>query len=304
MGPTIIVHGGAKEIPPEQQAAHREGCHRAAEAGWAVLEGGGSAVDAVEAAIRVLEDDPTFNAGYGAELNADGDPQMDASIMDGATLEVGAVAFLEGVKNPISVARLLLREEEVLITGDGAHRFAAEKGAELCPKEALITEARRKEWEAQRFPPSKANNTVGCVALDKDGHVAAGASTGGLGGNRRGRVGDSPQVGCGFYADDPCGGAALTGDGEAIARVVLAKSAVDLLCGLYFPEEVARKSILKLDQRVQGEGGIILVDREGRIGWAHNSAHMAVAYRTSQDQEVRAYVQKQQEAKEGARYLG
>lgn len=290
----IIVHGGAKEIPLNEQPAHREGCHRAAEAGWAVLQKGGKALDAVEAAIRLLEDDPTFNAGYGSDLNKDGEVQMDAGLMDGATLKAGAVGFIQGVWHPISVARKVYESQEVLITGDGARRFAEEQGAELCDKDALITEKARKQWEEQIG--GKQNNTVGCVALDTNGNLAVGASTGGTGGNRRGRLGDTPQLGCGFYADNERGGCSNTGDGESIARVVLAKSAIEMLGGELTPDEVAHRAMQILGGRTEGDGGCILIDRQGRIGWAHSSANIAVAYRTADMTEACAYTAKSEEA--------
>lgn len=288
----LIVHGGAKEIPAEQHDAHREGCRRAAEAGYAVLQKGGSAVDAVETAIRALEDDPTFNAGYGAELNADGEVQTDAGLMVGDSLKAGAVAFVQRVRNPIGLARKVLECGEVLLVGDGAERFAVEQGIELCANESLITAERRKEWEEKSV--AKDNDTVGCVALDGAGHLAAGASTGGTGGNRRGRVGDSPQLGCGFYADDERGGCSMTGDGEQIAKVVLAKSTVDRLERAE-PEEAIQESLRILERRTKGEAGCIAIRRDGPIGWGHNSVHMAVAYRTEAMPEATAYVSKEEE---------
>lgn len=296
ISPVIIVHGGAKEIPEEEKPAHREGCKRAAEAGWAVLQGGGKAIDAVEAAIRVLEDDPTFNAGYGSDLNKDGEVQMDANIMEGSSLKAGAVGFIQGVWHPISVARQVFESESVILVGDGAHRFAEEQNAELCDKDALITEKARKKWEEESA--GKENNTVGCVALDTDGHLAAGASTGGTGGNPRGRLGDTPMVGCGIYVDDRCGGCSNTGDGESIAKVVLAKAAVDMLDGELSPDEVAHRAMAILGSRTEGDGGCILIDRKGRIGWGHNSADIAVAYRNSEMSEALAFTRKSEEAQE------
>lgn len=295
---SIIVHGGAKEVPPEKEQANREGCLNAASAGWAVLERGGSAVEAVEVAIRVLEDDPTFNAGYGADLNAEGEVQMDAALMDGKELKAGAVGFAQEVRHPISVAKKVFENGLVFLAGDGADQFAEEKGAELCRNEELITEEARKKWEeAQKGgQQSKANNTVGCVALDNKGNIAAGASTGGTGNNPRGRVGDTPQIGCGVYADNESGGCALTGDGEAIARVVLAKTAVDLMNHASSPDESARHAIVTLQTRAQGEGGCILMDPTGRVGWFHNSSHMPVAYRTEGMDHTSACLCKEEEA--------
>jgi len=185
----IIVHGGAKEIAPEKAQANRDGCRRAAEAGWAVLSGGGSAVEAVVAAMRVLEADPTFNAGIGATPNPDGVVRLDAGIMEGEGLQAGALACLEGVRHPITVARRRLERPEVLLVAEHARSFAAEAcPAELCDNEELKPEAAQ-----------DGKDTVGAVALDARGLVAAGTSTGGLGDSLVGRVGDSPQVGAGFY---------------------------------------------------------------------------------------------------------
>lgn len=291
--PAIIVHGGAKTIPAEKREAHREGCRRAAEAGWEVLTEGGSALDAVVTAIRVLEADPTFNAGYGAELNGDGEVQMDAGLMEGETLRGGAVAFVQGVRHPISLARRVMEDGEVLLAGDGALRFAQEQGIELCPKEALITPERLQEWEDKSA--GKENDTVGCVALDVEGRLAAGASTGGTGGNRRGRVGDSPQMGSGFYADDELGACSMTGDGEQIARVVLAKRVVDSLGGSMVPDEVMREALRHLERRTEGEAGGIIIDRHGLIGWEHNSEHMAVAFRNEAMPAADAFIGKEEE---------
>jgi beta-aspartyl-peptidase (threonine type) len=292
----IIVHGGAKTIPIEQHEAHREGCRRAAEAGWEVLAAGGSALDAAVTAIRALEADPTFNAGYGADLNIDGEVQLDAGLIEGTELRAGAVAFVQGVRHPISLARAILEDGEVLMAGDGAYLFAKEKGVELCPKEALITAERLQEWEEKAG--GSENDTVGCVALDSEGRLAAGASTGGTGGtggNRRGRVGDSPQLGCGFYADDELGGCSMTGDGEQIARVVLAKRVVDSLGGSKVPDEVMRDALRHLERRTQGEAGGIVLDRHGLIGWEHNSDHMAVAFRNEAMASADAFISKEEE---------
>jgi L-asparaginase / beta-aspartyl-peptidase len=293
----LIVHGGAKEVKPEEEEANRLGCVRATEAGWRILDSGGGALEAVEAAIRVLEADPTYNAGYGSELNADGEVQMDASIMEGRNLGAGAVAFIQGVRHPISVAYKVLHSEEVFLAGDGAYRFAAEVGAELCSNSSLITAKKQKAWRNKKA--EKANNTVGCVALDSQGLIAAGASTGGTGMNRRGRVGDTPQIGCGVYADCLCGGATMTGDGEQIARLVLAKMAVDRLADVS-PDQAAFQCIHKLQTRTGGEAGCILIDKEGRIGWYHNSSHMPIAYCSSDLKEIRCYLSKPEERAEAA----
>ncbi|GGO24627.1 isoaspartyl peptidase/L-asparaginase family protein [Deinococcus humi] len=283
---TIIVHGGAHEVPSEKRSASRAGCLAALRAGREVLTGGGTAVEAVEAALRVLEDDPTFNAGYGSALNSDGAVEMDASLMDGATLDVGAVSGLKGVRHPISVARSLLREKETLLIADGARRFAVERRAELCDPQDLISP---KQQEALAE-----HDTVGCVALDTAGHLAAGASTGGLSGQRAGRVGDTPQCGCGFYAEDGVGAVALTGEGESLARMMTAARIIHRLPG-QTPDDVVQGVLEEMRRRVGGDAGGIAVTPEGKAGWWHNSPHMPVAYQHSGLNEPQVYLAKAEE---------
>ena len=300
MNVAIVVHGGAHAVPPEKVPASKEGCIAAAGAGWDVLVRGGSALDAVEAAIRVLEEDPTFNAGFGSELNTEGKVQMDAALMDGTTLAAGAVGAIEGVRHPISVARKVLEAEPVLLVADGARRFAADQGAELCDPSEMISDEKRREWEqaAQAEKNSggkKGHDTVGCVALDRNGNLATGTSTGGTNTNQPGRIGDSPLVGCGLYADGEWGACSMTGDGESIVRVVLAKTTVDLLRDDCHPEQAAQRAMDILQKRVDGRAGCILLDRNGRIGWAHNEPNMPVAYRTEDMDAPRAFVHKNEE---------
>ena len=300
MNLVIMVHGGAKEIPGDEAEAHKKGCLQATQAGWEVLARGGSALDAVETAVRVLEDDPTFNAGFGSELNADGEAEMDAALMDGATLAAGAVGAIQGVCHPISVARRVLEAEPVLLVAEGARRFARSQGAELCDPSELISDEKRREWERKRAAGQRAgHDTVGCVALDGDGNLAAGTSTGGTNTNPPGRLGDSPLPGCGLYADGTLGACSMTGDGESIARVVLAKTAVDLLDGGRHPDAAAQRAMDVLRERVDGRAGCILIDTACRIGWAHNEPNIAVAYRTSAMDAPRAFVHKDEESREG-----
>jgi beta-aspartyl-peptidase (threonine type) len=270
----LIVHGGAKEIAPEREDANRRGCLEALTAGRAILEQGGPAVEAVEAAIQVLESDPTFNAGYGSDLNADGEVEMDAALMDGSNLAIGAVAAIQGVRHPISVARRMLGEPPTLLVGEGARRFAAGQGAELCEPGELIP-ARPSGSEKKAHD----HDTVGCVALDSSGQIAAGTSTGGLNETLPGRVGDSPLPGCGFYADNAAGGVAFSGDGESINRVLLAARVMQALERGEPPQAGIEASLTHL-ARVGGEAGGIVLDRFGRVGWAHNSSHFAVAWVT------------------------
>jgi len=280
----IVVHGGAKTIPPEQADAHRKGCLTALQAGRTVLEFGGQAVDAVETAIRVLETDPTFNAGYGSVLTTDRTVEMDSGLMDGETLDVGAVAGIRGVAHPISVARLLLADERTLLQGDGAWQFAKESQAELCAPDALISEERAKE----------ASDTVGCVALDIYGHLAAGTSTGGLSGQPPGRVGDSPLAGCGFYAENGRGAVALSGDGERITRFMVSGRVMTAL-GTASPSEVIATVAAAMGERVGGEVGGVVIDGAGRLGWAHTSDHFAVGYQTGTMDGPVVYLSKQEE---------
>lgn len=290
----IIVHGGAHAVPDEEIAPHKAGCTAAVQAGWQVLKNGGSALDAVEAAIRVLEDDPTFNAGYGSELNADGEVETDAAIMNGADLQAGGVGAIKGVRHPISVARKVLESPSVLLVGQGAYRFAQEVGAELCDQQELASEKQRRKWEAkqQASTQSASSDTVGCVALDAQGNLAAGTSTGGTNENAAGRIGDSPLIGCGLYADGELGACSLTGDGESITRVVLAKTAVDLLQGERHPEEATAMAMDVLARRAGGEGGCIMIDRQGHIGWAHNAENMSCAIMSTEMEVPQAFVKK------------
>jgi beta-aspartyl-peptidase (threonine type) len=287
MGPSLIVHGGAWDIPDELREAHQAGCRAALMAGWSVLRDGGHALDAVEAAIRVMEDDPALNAGTGAVLNAAGEVQLDASIMDGAQLRAGAVAAVQGIKNPISLARLVLESDNVFLVGEGAVQFGRSSGMGLCNPRELVVERELRSWEARRGEMDVGQavgsrtvvaDTVGAVAVDSRGDLAAGDSTGGTPFKHPGRVGDSPLIGCGIYADNCVGGAACTGWGESITRVVLAKSALTLLEEGRSVQEAATRAVGLLKDRVAGRGGVILVDSNGDVGYAFNTAAMARGY--------------------------
>ena len=290
MTPTIIVHGGAKTITDDKVAANNAGCTAAVEAGWAVLISGGSAAEAVEAAIRVLESDQTFNAGLGATLNSDGEVELDAAIMEGS-LSWGAVAAVQGIRHPISVARKVMDDKPRLLVARGGERFAVDCGAEMCKKDDLIADEQWQEWKEDQEVIDRPN-TVGCVALDASGILAAGTSTGGTTKQQQGRVGDTALVGCGLYADNKIGGCSTTGDGESIIPVVLAKTAIDFLSGDRHPDEAAQMAIDTLISKVKGEAGCILIDREGRVGWAYNSSHMACAYMTEGQDKVAAFTKK------------
>ena len=269
MKPAIIVHGGAGTVEDARRAACLAGVERAAAAGWAVLERGGSALDAVEAATRVMEDDPAFNAGYGGVLNRLGILETDACIMDGK-LRAGAVGAVPWMRHPISLARQLLDEgEHVLLVGGGALLYAREHGFDAEAPETLITprsKARHEQARAEHARMNTTGDTVGAVAVDAHGQLAAATSTGGINWKRAGRVGDSPLPGCGNYADEQSGAASATGHGESIIRVVMCKSACDRLRAGLHPDEAAQKSVAELVERTGGEAGIILVDQHGRIG--------------------------------------
>ncbi|MDO9363116.1 MAG: isoaspartyl peptidase/L-asparaginase family protein [Sphingopyxis sp.] len=266
---SIIVHGGAKAISPSDAEAHRQGCARAAERGAEILARGGSAVDAARRAVAMLEDDPTFNAGHGSVANAAGDIEMDAGIMDGATLAIGAVAAVVRIHNPIDAAAAMLGEPPILLVGKGAERFAYKKGLRCTPPTGAST------------PPEKpGHDTVGCVARDRAGHIAAATSTGGIAGTLPGRVGDAPLPGCGFYADDKVGGVSLSGDGEAIARTLLGARIVRAMEDRR--AALAAQDIHEPMQRLGAEAGVIAIDAAGRIGAAHNSENFAVAFGSSE----------------------
>jgi beta-aspartyl-peptidase (threonine type) len=285
--PALVVHGGAWEIPVVARKACRAGCRRAFDAGQQILDAGGSSIDAVEAAIVALEEDPVFDAGFGSHLNLRGRVQLDAILMDGSTLDAGAVAAVERIRNPIRLARRVLQASpHVLLAAEGAEEFAREQGMPLCRQEDLITESQRAAWQqccdaghtsAAHF--AGRHGTVGAVAVDASGRIAAGTSTGGTCCKYPGRVGDSPLIGCGCYADDEVGGASSTGWGEAIMKIVMAKTAIDWLRAGDPPQEVADRSIRLLADRAHGTGGLILIDRQGRIGTSFSTSRMAFAYR-------------------------
>ncbi len=304
MKPSLIVHGGAWDIPDESVDACKAGCQRALAAGWSILSSGGSALDAVEAAIVALEDDPVFDAGFGSHLTLDGHVECDAIVMDGATLRAGSVTTLRHIRNPIRLARQVLENcPHMMLAGEGAERFAVEQGLTLCAPEELIAEAERDAWlkcssskHAVAHHRGHEQGTVGAVALDRDGRLFAATSTGGTCCKLPGRVGDSPLIGCGCYADVEAGGVSCTGYGEAIMKVVLAKTAADFLrrpvgsdpnpSPSILPKPstpdvaslAAREAVGILANRTHATGGLILLDRKGNPGFAFNTPRMAYAY--------------------------
>lgn len=279
---TLIVHGGGGDIPTETHQAHVEGCRNAADAGWAVLVRGGPALEAVEAAVRVLEDDPTFDAGYGSFPNTAGEIELDAIIMDGRDLNFGAVAAVQRVRHPVTLARLVMTESEhAMLVGAGAESFAHQHGLPTCSTEELLAEAELDRWRAAQADAgpldAAPSDTVGAVALDAQGNLAAATSTGGTFNKLPGRVGDSPLVGCGAYADNRTGAASATGLGEALMKVVISKAACDFIARGMSAQEAADAAIALLAERTMVQGGLIVLDRLGRIGIAHSTPYIAHA---------------------------
>jgi L-asparaginase / beta-aspartyl-peptidase len=278
---SLIVHGGAGDWSAEdgEGEALVAVCGAAARAGFEILRAGGSALDAATAAVVVLEDDPQFNAGTGSALTADGDVECDASVMCGDG-RAGAVGALRDMKNPILLARLVMEKTpHVLLVGSGAAAFAAECGLPPVGPEALVTERMRGKWRAAvaRAAAAPSGGTVGCVARDAAGRLAAATSTGGMMLKRRGRVGDSAVIGAGTYADDGAGAVSCTGHGEAFIKAAAANQAVEALRAGRSPTEAATE-VLPLVRRHGGSGGLICVDRAGRIGLAFDTPRMAHAW--------------------------
>jgi beta-aspartyl-peptidase (threonine type) len=313
--PVLLVHGGAWAIPEDAKVAHETGVRHALEAGHTVLARGGSSVDAVEAAVTVLENDPTFDAGRGSFLTSDGRVQLDALLMDGGRMKAGGVACVERLRNPIQAARLVLEKSpHVYFVGEGAESFASSHGMKLIENGELVLERERERlsFAQQRqaagladitfsgpesdahpalhddkspetaFPQQGGENptqwshdTVGAVALDCHGNLAAATSTGGTLNKTPGRVGDSSLIGCGCYADNLSAAVSLTGWGEPIMKLVLGKWAVDRVALGESPETAASEAIAYLFNRLGGHGGIILLGPDGRFGIAHNTPGMA-----------------------------
>ena len=295
-------------MPDDMVDAHIHGVNNALATGWRVLEHGGTALDAVEEAVVIMEDDETFDAGRGSFLNRDGKVQLDALIMDGATLRAGGVGCVERLRNPVRAARKILSESpHVFFVAEGAERFAAEHGIELCQNEDLIIPReveRLREYQAKvratrelsnspdaremghpmgsemfegAHDPSISHDTVGAVALDRNGNIAAATSTGGTLNKAPGRLGDSSLIGCGCYASNESAAVSTTGWGEPIMKLVLAKWTADRISAGNLPEWSALEAMNYLKQRLNGHGGIIVLNPEGHIGIAHNTPRMAWA---------------------------
>lgn len=292
---SLVVHGGAWDIPDDMVDLHRDGVHRALKAGWRILSKGGSAVEAVEAAIVIMEDDETFDAGRGSFINQVGEVELDASIMDGRSFKAGAIAAVQNVKNPITLARKIMDESEhVLLVGMGATRFAREHGVKTCGQDDLITDRELERWRETQGRKSFVTkdafrrkqvpvDTVGAVAFDQSGNIASGTSTGGTPNKHPGRVGDSPLIGCGTYADNAVGGVSTTGWGESMIKVVMAKSVIEFMeRNGGDPEAAVKDGISVLERKAQGYGGLIAINSTGKIGIAYNTPRMARAYINSE----------------------
>ncbi len=281
---TIVVHGGAWNIPENLVGDSIKGVEDATKIGWEILENGGSALDAVEAAVMNLEDNPTFDAGIGSVLTENGEIEMDAMIMDGKFLNAGAVAGIRDIKNPIHLARLVMEHtDHVMLIGEGAMRFAKEMKVPRISQELLLTDEALAAWNKYRqFKKAvstffSGHDTVGAVAIDQEGNLAAATSTGGITGKKPGRVGDSPIIGAGGYADNRIGAASATGHGESILKVVLSRQALFYVQQGVSVIAAAKKALSMMKARVNGHGGLILVDVLGNYAAQFNTEKMAWA---------------------------
>ena len=269
----LIVHGGAGPVPESELADRQAAVERALEAGWERI--GAGALEAAVAAVRHMEDEPLLNAGIGACLNADGEVELDAGVMDGRDRSAGGAACLRDVRHPIDLALAVMRDgRHVLLAADGASRFARERGVEMADPSIFITDRKRQEL-------AQGADTVGAVARDADGHLAVAVSTGGRTGKLPGRIGDSPIPGAGLYADDRHGAVCGTGVGEAFIRLGLCRVAIVELEHGMEPAEVAKKAIEWLGRSMDAAGGIILMGREGDPQAAFNTPAMPWAKRVS-----------------------
>jgi len=289
--PILAVHGGAgsRDVTIRQRASLEEALRQ----GYAVLDAGRSGLAAVECAIRALERSGLFNAGVGSARQLDGGQRMDASIMEGRGLQAGAVASIEGIRHPIAAARLVLeRTNHVLLAGKPASRFARHFGLEAMPRTAGARQATTLGGRGPAAERTKAlynlmtgrrrgrrtSETVGAVALDAAGTVAAGASTGGIAVMLPGRVGDTPLIGCGVYADNEAGAVSMTGIGENIIRLAVAKEIADRLAAGEAPSVAAARVLKRLVARIHGAAGALVLSAEGRLAIRHTTPHMAAGY--------------------------
>ena len=285
----MVIHGGAgtierSEMTAENEKAHRAGLEQALKAGYAVLERGGSSLDAVQAAILVLEDDPLFNAGKGADFTYEGTNELDASIMDGRTLNAGAVAAVQHIRNPIILARLVMEKSpHVMLEGEGAEAFGKKMGVTFVDQKYFYTDERwrllqKEKAKAKRSPaptPDKDHHgTVGAVALDKSGNLAAGTSTGGTTNKLFGRIGDSPIIGAGTYANNRTCAVSCTGDGEYFIRSLAAYDVSAMMEYKGMPVQKAAQAVIDKVGKLGGTGGLIALDKDGNFGMPFNTSGM------------------------------
>ncbi|XP_008428565.2 isoaspartyl peptidase/L-asparaginase isoform X1 [Poecilia reticulata] len=285
MLPVVVVHGGAGQIPKERSDLSTSGVCSAARSAYAVLQGGGSSMDAVVEAVMLLENNPSFNAGCGSVLNMKGEVEMDALVMDGKTLSSGAVSAVRNIANPIQLARLVMDQtSHACLTAEGASQFARSLGVPEAPQESLITEYSRMRWKKNLAPDANPvecqmgkMGTVGAVAVDTDGNVACATSTGGMLNKMEGRVGDTPCIGSGGYADNMSGAVSTTGHGEAIMKVTLARHILFHMEQGQSAEAASDLGLAHMKSRVGGLGGVVTVDPQGNWAARFSSRQMAWA---------------------------
>ncbi|XP_042592949.1 isoaspartyl peptidase/L-asparaginase isoform X1 [Cyprinus carpio] len=285
MLPVVVVHGGAGHIPKERAELSTIGVKEAARTGYAILQKGGSAMDAVVEAVALMENNPGFNAGQGSVLNVKGEVEMDAMVMDGRTLDSGAVSAVRRIANPVQLARLVMEKTKHLcLTAEGASKFARSMGVPEVPEESLITDYAKMRWKKNLQPDANPvecqmgkMGTVGAVAVDKDGNIACATSTGGMINKMEGRVGDTPCVGCGGYADNNIGAVSPTGHGEAIMKVTLSRLVLFHMEQGKTPEEASDLALTYMKERVDGLGGVVVVDPKGTWTAWFNSLQMSWA---------------------------
>ncbi|XP_062850868.1 isoaspartyl peptidase/L-asparaginase [Trichomycterus rosablanca] len=285
MLPVVVVHGGAGYIPNERAELSSAGVREAARRGYAILQSGGSAMDAVVESVTILENNPTYNAGRGSVLNVKGEVEMDALVMDGRTLASGAVSAVRRVANPIQLARLVMdKTKHLCLTAEGASKFARAMGVPEVPEESLITDYSRMRWKQNLVPganPVESQmgkmGTVGAVAVDAEGNVACATSTGGMINKMEGRVGDTPCVGCGGYADNQTGAVSPTGHGEAIMKVCLSRLILFHMEQGKSPEEASDMALTYMKERVHGLAGVVVVDPKGAWAARFSSKQMSWA---------------------------
>ncbi|XDV50360.1 hypothetical protein PO909_019431 [Leuciscus waleckii] len=292
MLPVVVVHGGAGHIPKERVELSTIGVKEAARTGYATLQKGGSAMDAVVEAVTLMENNPRFNAGCGSVLNVKGEVEMDAIVMDGKSLASGAVSAVRRVANPVQLARLVMEKTNHLcLTAEGASKFARSMGVPEVPEESLITDYAKMRWKKNLKPDANPvecqmgkMGTVGAVAVDIDGNIACATSTGGMINKMEGRVGDTACVGCGGYADNKIGAVSPTGHGEAIMKVTLSRLVLFHMEQGKPPEEASDLALAYMKERVEGLGGVVVVDPNGT--WAARFSSLQMSWAAAQQGEL------------------